>query len=324
MPLYTANAIVLRRLNFGETDRIVTLYTRERGKLSGIAKGARKAISRLSGSTETFVYGRFQLASGKNLEVITQVEVKASFPRIRADLHRSANASYIMEMVEKMVEEHDTNPEMFDLMLSTLYLMERPNHPEKITHMFELQFMKMLGYQPILDGCVRCRRVKRIRDSGFGIQGETGRQEDGKTRRSEDGETGGQALRYGPPFIAPTQGNRGDGEEGRQGGRNRGPEPPLTPPWQGGNVLFFSPSMGGLVCAECGPLPEDAIPITVQTVEVMSALTVADAHAVEVMDVPREVLDQMAHVMRWYIRYRSERELKSLEFLQSLRVEGGE
>lgn len=248
MPTYNANVIVLHRLSFGETDRIATLYTRERGKLSAIAKGARKPVSRLAGATEVLTYGRFHLATGKNLDIIAQVEVKDSFPRIHQDLHRIAYAGYMAELVNKMMEEHDANPDAFDLLLSALYLTERPNDPEKIAHMFELQFMGLLGYEPELDRCLRCRS-------------------------------------------------------------------PLTP-----DDLHFSPSLGGLVCRECGPLPEDSIQVSPETVETMRRLLVAEAPEVERMEIPRDVMDQIARIMRWYIRYRVERELKSLAFLQTLRL----
>lgn len=158
MPLYTANAIVLRRIDFGETDRITTLYTRELGKISAIAKGARKPISRLAGATETLTYAKFQLATGKTLDVITQVEVRHSFPRVRSNLRQLAYATYLAELIERFVEEREPNADMFDLLLSSLYLLERLNDPEKIAHMFELQFMKLLGYEPTLDKCVRCRK----------------------------------------------------------------------------------------------------------------------------------------------------------------------
>lgn len=249
MPTYNANAIVLHRLSFGETDRIVTLYTRERGKVSSIAKGARKPISRLAGATEVLTYGKFHLAVGKNLDIIAQVEVKESFPRIRGDLHRVAHCTYMAELLDKFVEEHEPNADIFDLLLSALYLTERPNDPEKIAHMFELQFVQLVGYEPVLDRCLRCRR-------------------------------------------------------------------PIT-----SGDLFFSPSLGGLVCRECGPLPEDAIQVSQEVLETMRRLLEAEAPDIERMEIPREVMDQVARVMRWYIRYRAERELKSLEFLQTLKVE---
>ena len=257
MPLYTTNAIVLRRMNFSETDRIVTLYTREHGKIASIAKGSRKPISRLSGSTETLTYGKVALATGKNLDIITQFEVKESFPRIREDLKRLAYGGYIAELVDVMTEDRQPSMNLFDLLLSTLYLLERPNDPEKIARMFELKLMRQLGYEPALDECVRCRK----------------------------------------PL-------------------------PTCPDSFGAGDLFFSPSLGGMVCRECGPLPDDAIQIPQAAIEAMRKLLEADAPEVERMEIPDSTMDYIARVMRWYIRYRAEREIKSLDFLQALKVSG--
>ena len=249
MPLYTANAIVLRRISFGETDRIVTLLTRERGKISAIAKGSRKPISRLAGPTELMTYSRMQLATGRNLDIITQVDVKDSFPRIRSDLQKIAHATYLMELVARLTEEHERSIDLFDTLLSALYLMERPNDPEKIAHMFELHFMKLLGYEPVLDRCLRCEK----------------------------------------PIAS---------EE-----------------------FYFSPSLGGLACGECGPLPEDAMQVTRETVETMRLLLSAEAPEVEQMEIPTEVMDQISRVMRWFIRFHADREIKSADFLQAIRTE---
>lgn len=247
MPLYSASAIVLRRMSFGETDRIVWLYTRERGKVSAIAKGVRKPVSRLAAATETLTYGRYQLATGKTLDVITQAEVKESFPRIHSELNRLAHATYLAELQDCFVEEREPAVDLFELLLSALYLMERPNGPEKITRMFELQFAGLIGYEPSLDKCVRCR-VDRTGD------------------------------------------------------------------------VCFSPSMGGVVCAECGPLPEDAIEISADAADAMRRLLTAEAPDVERMEIAERAMGQIGRAMRWYMRYRAERPIKSLEFLQTLEV----
>ena len=94
-------------MNYGETDRILTLYTREQGRLSAIAKGCRRTTSRLAAATELFMYGKYLLATGKSLEIVTQSETRESFPRLRSDVLRIAYASYIVELVNETVEDHD-------------------------------------------------------------------------------------------------------------------------------------------------------------------------------------------------------------------------
>lgn len=153
---YRATAIVLRRVNVGETDRIVTLYTREKGKLSAAAKGARKHLSKLAGPSEMFTYGRYFLAAGRDLDIITQADVKESFPGIRKDLSRIAHATYLAELTSALVEERDANYELFDTLLSALYLLESEADPGIVTRYFDLQAMCLMGYRPEIDHCVRC------------------------------------------------------------------------------------------------------------------------------------------------------------------------
>src|SRR2546422_731128 len=114
--VYRAEAVVLRRLSFGETDRVVTLFTRDRGKLSVVAKGARGPRSRLAGSTEPFTYFNGLLAVGQNLDVLTQSEVVNAFSGIRKDLEKIGYASFFVEVVDAGVEERQPNAELWDLL----------------------------------------------------------------------------------------------------------------------------------------------------------------------------------------------------------------
>ena len=247
MPTYRANAIVLKRINYGETDRILTLYTREHGRLSAVAKGCKRPMSRLAAGTEMFTYGRYMLATGKSLEIVSQSETRESFPSIRADMHRIAYATYIMELVNETIEDREANPDVFDTTLSSLYMLEGGIDPEVVTRAFELQLMAMSGYRPRLDTCARCG----------------------------------------------------------------------SPP---GQKPCFSPSLGGVVCAECGPLPDDAIDIHKVTLITLSVLLTAEPAQLRDMHPHAAVMDEMANIMRWYIRYRLERELKSTEFIQALKA----
>src|SRR5947209_17527381 len=100
--LYKVNAIVLRRNDLGETDRILRLLTREAGRVDAVAKGARRGTSKLSGATELFTQSRMLLATGKTLDIVSQCEIRESFPRLRTDLPALARASYLCELVGRM------------------------------------------------------------------------------------------------------------------------------------------------------------------------------------------------------------------------------
>ena len=100
MRTYSANAIVLRRIDLGEKDRILTLYTREHGKLSAVAKGSRRPGSKLAGASEPFTYSKMFLATGKDLDVLTQADIKESFPNVKSDIRSVAYGVYLLELTQ--------------------------------------------------------------------------------------------------------------------------------------------------------------------------------------------------------------------------------
>jgi len=156
MPQYNATGIVLRRIAFGETDNIITLYTRERGRVSAIAKGARRASSRTSGACEILTCARYNLAVGKSLDVVTQAEVKNAFPALRKDLTRLASGQYLAELLDKFVVDEDPHPELFTLLRASLLLLERMPEPQTAARWFELRLLDLAGYGPDLTTCSIC------------------------------------------------------------------------------------------------------------------------------------------------------------------------
>jgi DNA repair protein RecO (recombination protein O) len=152
--LYRASAVVLRRVNLGETDRIVTLFTREHGKLNAVAKGARGPRSRVSGATEPFTRFDALLAVGQSLDVLTQAQVTAGGGPLRADLQRVGYASHFLELVDGATEERQPAPELWALLVEALEVLETARFPAALCRAFELQAVTLLGYEPELSGCV--------------------------------------------------------------------------------------------------------------------------------------------------------------------------
>ena len=160
MAIYKTNAIILRRMPLGETDKIITVMTRESGKYNAVAKGARKTTSRLAGATEPLMFLKASLAEGMNLDILTQCEIRESFARLRGDFGLYLRATYVCELMDKTTPERDTvsAPEAFDLLLSTLYILQRAVDPDACVHAYELQLMAQIGYEPQLMECMRCER----------------------------------------------------------------------------------------------------------------------------------------------------------------------
>ncbi|MBC7329466.1 DNA repair protein RecO [bacterium] len=158
MRFLSTNAIVLRSLNQGEADRLVIIYTEARGKLSALAKGARKPKNSLAPLTQLFAYSHFLLVKGKTFYIITQGRLKHSFLSIIEDMERFAFASSIVELIDRMTEEGEADKDVFDNLLAHLYVMERAKDPELIARSWELKLLSHLGYKPELENCIICGR----------------------------------------------------------------------------------------------------------------------------------------------------------------------
>src|SRR5205814_9213668 len=102
MPTYQADAVVLHRLDYGDADRILTLLTREHGKLAAIAKGARRSKTRDGSSLDLFGRSRMMLAKGKNLDVVAQVERRGDVRNSAGDLRRTAFACLVTDIADKV------------------------------------------------------------------------------------------------------------------------------------------------------------------------------------------------------------------------------
>ena len=107
---YRVEAVVLRRIDFGEADRVLVLFTRERGKLAVVAKGVRRLSSRMAGHLELFTQSELQLAKGANLDVVTQAETRDPFRALREDLTRNGFSQIVSAAGSKSVGRAAVRP----------------------------------------------------------------------------------------------------------------------------------------------------------------------------------------------------------------------
>jgi DNA repair protein RecO (recombination protein O) len=169
MPVYKAEAIVLRHQAVGEADRVVTVFTREYGRLRTAARGVRRTTSRLAGRIQPYTHARLLLARGRTLDVIAQAEVVAAFAGLRRNLTRSAYAAYVAELVDRFLPDRDRNESVFALLRTTLAALDRAAEDDAQVHAlwFALHLAAELGYRPETEACVVCgRRVPRALGRG--------------------------------------------------------------------------------------------------------------------------------------------------------------
>lgn len=155
MALYRDEGVVLRTIKLGEADRIVTVQTRERGKVRAVAKGIRKTSSRFGGRLEPTSHVALQLYEGRELDTITQVESMESFRLLREDLDRLARALTLLEAVDLVGQERQPDPRLLDMLLGGLRALERRESPTLVPA-FLLRLLAHEGLAPEVDGCVAC------------------------------------------------------------------------------------------------------------------------------------------------------------------------
>jgi len=154
--LYKTEAIVLRRRDLGEADKVLVLYTPYLGKLSAVAKGVRRPTSKLGGHVELLTHSMMMLARGRNLDIVTQSQMLHSFPGLRSSLERASYAFYAAELVERFTEEHIENHPLFRLLLNLLAHLEETDSPDLALRHLEMHLLEVVGYRPELRRCLSC------------------------------------------------------------------------------------------------------------------------------------------------------------------------
>lgn len=170
---FRLEVIVLRHADWGEADRILTLYSRERGKLRAVAKGARRIKSRKAGHIEPFTRVTLQLAKGRDLPIVTQAETVDAYPALRDDLVRMATASTVVELLDRFTyEEGNENLLIFNLLADTLQRVATLPDPWAAVRYYEVHILDLLGYRPQLMRCANCGEEIRAVDQYFSaVQG---------------------------------------------------------------------------------------------------------------------------------------------------------
>ncbi|HEY5584060.1 MAG TPA: DNA repair protein RecO [Ruminiclostridium sp.] len=153
--------LVIREVNTGEADKIITVLTAEEGKISIAAKNARRAKNSLSSGTQLFCFSDYMLFKGKELYNMSSCEVIESNYEIRNDIVKLTYCSHILDLIMDNVQEGDSCESVLQLLLNTLYIIAKTDRSlELITRVFELRLMSLLGYEPHVTSCIKCYKTE--------------------------------------------------------------------------------------------------------------------------------------------------------------------
>lgn len=145
---YTSEGIVLTRIIYGEADRIISVYTKDYGRISLLAKGVRRPKSRKRGHLENFSYINFHAVRGRGLDILTEVEIIEEFCKLKKSLKKISLAYYFCEVVGKTTREGEKNLDLFNLLLSYLKKLKNENQLKILRLNFISRLLIILGYWP--------------------------------------------------------------------------------------------------------------------------------------------------------------------------------
>jgi len=157
--LFTTDAIVLSRFDYGEADRVLSLLTPAHGKIKVIAKGIRRPTSRLGGSLEPLAELRVALVRGRTFDVVTQVAIVHMWLALRDSLEATATAWYAAELADRSLEERHPAEPLYALIRRTYELLDAGLAPGRAARWYEMRLADELGQRPEVDRCVECDRL---------------------------------------------------------------------------------------------------------------------------------------------------------------------
>lgn len=168
MQTYFTEGIILKHQNFREADRIITVYTKEHGKLEFISRGSRKIKSKLAGSLEPFFYTKMQIVKGKKIDVIASSEIINNYKSLINNLEKIALTSFLIEILDNLTRINQKDERTYSLLMEVLGIINESvdikRIRSKITWFFIWRFLSFSGFKPELYKCLKC---KKDTDQGF-------------------------------------------------------------------------------------------------------------------------------------------------------------
>lgn len=171
---FTTNVINLKSYNISEADKIIVMYSKEKGLIKGVAKGIKKTTSKLGGRMDMLVANRLMLNKGKSLDTICQAEALNTFFSLRNDMNKLFYAMYCSEIVANFGIENDPNSvEIYNLFYTFLEKISTAKSKEEAmlcVLRFQLKIMDITGYSLELNDCVKCMKEPNSEEIYFSIE----------------------------------------------------------------------------------------------------------------------------------------------------------
>ncbi len=157
MSYLKTKGIVLREVNIGEADKIVTIFSKELGKITGVAKGARRPKSKFVAGSQFLCYSDFVMFKGRDMYSINSCDVIEPFYEIRNDMERLTYSAHMADIITDVIQENQPATKVLRLFLNSIHFLTKTDkNPELILRIFELRLLSTIGYAPYVKGCLEC------------------------------------------------------------------------------------------------------------------------------------------------------------------------
>lgn len=153
---HRTQGIIIKAFDYKEADQVVTLFAPDMGKVRAVAKGVKKTKSSLRAMVQPFCRSELQLASSGEMYLLTQGRIMDFYGGIREDIHKTLQAVYLVELLDKSTPDRDPNRALFDLTAKTLRHIDENETAPLILRFFEIKLLSLLGYSPQLKHCSSC------------------------------------------------------------------------------------------------------------------------------------------------------------------------
>lgn len=154
--------LVLKSFDIGEADQILTVFSRDSGKISVMVKGVKKPQSSLRGMVQPFCLSHFFLTRSGDIYLMTQGKIIKFYGNIRENLTKTLQAVYILELLDKSLAESDPNPALFLLTAELFRFMDENESSPLVLRFFEIKLLGLLGFAPQLNRCCGCGKDKEL------------------------------------------------------------------------------------------------------------------------------------------------------------------
>lgn len=167
----SSDALLLRKIPYRDSDFIVNLFTKDLGKITGIARNAKNSMKRFGARLEPFVHFRVSFKeTGREFKLIQDTETVQVFPSFIEDIELFSFGNLVLESTDALIPKESPNEEFFELVVETLSRLNSKESPLPIVLLFQLQALSISGYEPNLYNCAKCGEVIDG-DSFFSING---------------------------------------------------------------------------------------------------------------------------------------------------------